>query len=137
MSTDLVPADNMSALNQLDPQAREVAVTRMLSEARSWLAHAVEATDPQSISTFKAQMATLVEATKQLNLSKGIQLDAQEIQRRAERGVGLAIRKGQAEGTVAARGDIGGYITRSSNVEDLVRPGDILPHGGDMFATYA
>ena len=104
MSTDLVPADNMSALNQLDPQAREVAVTRMLSEARSWLAHAVEATDPQSIATFKAQMATVAEATKQLNLSKGIQLDALEMVRRAERGMGLAIRKGQAEGTVATVG---------------------------------
>jgi len=40
-----------------------------------------------------------------LNLSKEIQLDALEMVRRAERGVGLAIRKGQAEGTVAAPGD--------------------------------
>lgn len=100
MSTELVPADNMAALDQLDPQAREAAVTHMLSEARSWLAHAVEATGPQAIANFKAQMATVAEATKQLNLSKGIQLDALEMVRRAERGVGQAIRKGQAEGAI-------------------------------------
>lgn len=49
-------------------------------------------------------MATVAEATKQLNLSKEIQLDAQEMVRRAERGVGQAIRKGQAEGAVAITG---------------------------------
>lgn len=100
MSAELVPAENIAALDQLDPQAREVAVTRMLSEARSWLAHAVEATEPQAIANFKAQMATVAEATRQLNLSKGIQLDALEMVRRAERGVGQAIRKGQAEGAI-------------------------------------
>ena len=102
---ELVPVENIHTLNELTPQAREFAVTRMLSEARSWLAHAVEATDPQSIATFKAQMATVAEATKQLNLSKGIQLDALEMVRRAERGVGLAIRKGQAEGAVRRHGE--------------------------------
>ena len=96
----LVPVDNMAAVEALDPQAREVAVTQMLTEARAWLAHAVESTGPQVIANFKAQMATVAEATKQLNLSKEIQLDAQEMVRRAERGVGLAIRKGQAEGTI-------------------------------------
>lgn len=100
VSGELVPTDNMAALDALDPQSREVAVTRMLSEARSWLAHAVEATEPQTIANFKAQMATIAEATKQLGLSKEIQLDAQEMVRRAERGVGVAIRKGQEEGTV-------------------------------------
>lgn len=61
--TALVPADNMAALDTLAPEAREVAVTRMLTEARDWMAHAVEASDPASIATFKAQMATVAEAT--------------------------------------------------------------------------
>lgn len=100
MTTDLVPAENMTALESLDPAAREVAVTRMLGEARSWLAHAVEATEPHAVANFKAFVATVAESTKQLNMSKEIQLDATEMVRRAERGVGLAIRKGQAEGTV-------------------------------------
>lgn len=98
---DSVPADNMAALDTLDPQTREVAVTRMLGEARSWLAHSVEATEPVEIANFKAYIATVAESTKQLNLSKEIQLDATEMIRRAERALGLAIRKGQDEGTVS------------------------------------
>lgn len=104
MSADLVPVDNMAALNAMPAEVREVQVTRMLSEARSWLAHAVEATAPVTIANFKAQMATVVEATKQLNLSKEIQLDAIEMLRRAERGVGKAIRQGQDEGTIRTTG---------------------------------
>lgn len=104
MTADLVPADNMTALEALDPQARELAVTNMLTEARAWLAHAVEATEPRTIAEFKAQMATVAEVTKQLNLSKEIQLDATEMVRRAERGVGVAIRKGQADGMIRRAG---------------------------------
>lgn len=100
MSADLVPADNMAALDAMDPATREVAVTRMLDEARGWLAHAVESTGPQTIASFKAQMATVAEATKQLGLSKEIQLDAAEMVRRSERGLGVAIRKGQEAGEI-------------------------------------
>lgn len=133
-STGLVPVENVAALNTLDPQAREVAVTQMLNEARSWLAHAVEATEPQSVAHFKAFIATVAESTKQLNLSKEIQLDALEMVRRAERGVGVAIRKGQADGTVAKRGDIGGGgepgvrggVSGSPRNVDLARPKDIV-----------
>jgi hypothetical protein len=133
-TADLVPADNMAALDALDPRSREVAVTRMLSEARSWLAHAVEATEPQTIVNFKAQMATIAEATKQLNLSKEIQVDALEMLRRAEIGVGTAIRKGQAEGTIGRHGQNGqgdyirnGSIVRGGKVrdQDLTSPRDL------------
>lgn len=127
VSGELVPTDNMAALDALDPQSREVAVTRMLSEARSWLAHAVEATEPQTIANFKAQMATIAEATKQLGLSKEIQLDAQEMVRRAERGVGVAIRKGQEEGIVSVVGTNSGPRTdyiRGGSVVHVDRPGD-------------
>lgn len=101
MSTDLVPAENMGALSTLNPVAREIAVTLMLDNARGWLAHSVEATTPLGVSEFRAFVATIAESTKQLNLSKEIQLDATEMTRRAERALGLAIRKGQDEGTVA------------------------------------
>ena len=100
VGNELVPVDNIAALDTLEPEARELAVTQMLSEARSWLAHAVEATEPKSAAEFKAFIATVAESTKQLNLSKEIQLDAHEMVRRAERGVVKSIRKGQAEGTV-------------------------------------
>ena len=101
---EIVPVANLAEIESLSPQAREVAVTGMLSEARQWLAHAVESTAPQKIAEFKAFVATIAESTKQLNLSREIQLDAQEMVRRAERGVGLAIRKGQEAGEIARQG---------------------------------
>jgi hypothetical protein len=104
-SSTQAEAENMAALEALDPQARELAVTRWLSEARVSLAHALETSEPSSIANFKAQVATVAEATKQLGLSKEIQLDAVEMVRRAERGVGQAIRKGQDEGTVRKQSD--------------------------------
>lgn len=129
-STDLVPTDNMAALDALDAQSREVAVTRMLSEARSWLAHAVEATEPRTIATFKAQMATIAEATKQLNLSKEIQLDAQEMVRRAERGVGVAVRAGQERGEIRAKGHVGLHQVKTS-------PKEIFTSGKETSEIYA
>lgn len=133
----LVPVDNMAAVEALDPQAREVAVTQMLTEARAWLAHAVESTGPQAIANFKAQMATVAEATKQLNLSKEIQLDAQEMVRRAERGVGQAIRKGQADGVVGD-GRTGGLVRQQVlDPNSLVSPSVVIPSTDERVATYA
>ena len=104
MTSELVPTENMAMLDQLSPEQREVAVTHMLDNARMWLATAVESTEPQEYANFKAFVATVAETTKQLNLSKSIQTDAALMVRRAERGVGKAIRKGQEEGTVGKQG---------------------------------
>lgn len=82
----------------------EVAVTDYLTRARDWLSRAVDETGPEQIAAAKAEIATAAEATKQLGLSKEIQLDAQEMVRRAEYALGKAIRKGQAEGTIATQG---------------------------------
>lgn len=91
----LIPVDTSS----------ELAVSSYLEQARDWLARAVDETGPEQIAAAKAEIATAAEATKQLGLSKEIQLDAQEMVRRAEYALGKAIRKGQAEGTVAKRSD--------------------------------
>lgn len=99
----------------------EVAVTSYLEQARDWLSRAVDETGPEQIAAAKAEIATAAEATKQLGLSKEIQLDAQEMVRRAEYALGKAIRKGQAEGRVG--GDHGGD-RRSSAARELDRPTD-------------
>lgn len=104
-AAELVPVENLAELETLDPATREIAVTHMLGEARGWLAHALESTGPKQMAEFKAFVATIAETTKQLNLSKEIQLDAVEMVRRAERGVGLAIRRGQGEGAIATKED--------------------------------
>lgn len=80
----------------------EVAVTSYLAQARDWLSRAVDETGPEQIAAAKAEIATAAEATKQLGLSKEIQLDAAEMVRRAEYALAKAIRRGQAEGTVSA-----------------------------------
>lgn len=105
MTTDLVPVDNMAELDTLDPQARDAAVTRMLDEARSWLAHAKEASGPARIAEFKAFVASAADAARRVKISKEIQLDADEMVRRSERALGQAIRNGQAAGEIASNGE--------------------------------
>lgn len=106
MTTDIVPASNMAALDTLDAEAREVAITSMLDQARTWLAHAVESTAPaQDIADFKAFVATAAETAKRLRVSKEIQVDAEVMVRRTERALGQAIRGGQERGEIARRED--------------------------------
>lgn len=146
MNAELVPADSMAAMEALDPELRELAVAQMLGEARSWLAHAMKASEPTQIANFKAQMATMAEATRQLGLSQEIQLDAQEMVRRAERSVGLAIRKGQENGTIetdfdrksrAARMARGTYHNLDKDVvktslSDIVHTHDLTNNGAGI-----
>lgn len=120
---EIVPVDKSSA----------ASVITYLENARSFLATAVDVTGPEQIAMAKAQIATAAEATKQLNLSKEIQLDAQEMVRRAEYALGKSIRKGQAEGSIAKRGDKGGTgssghlggVPGSSRGEHLGTPHEI------------
>lgn len=105
VSTELVPVGNMAELERLDPQSREIAVTKMLGEARTWLAHAVAATEPAKVAEFKAWVATVEESTKQLNLSKEIQTDSSEMVRHAERGLGVAVRAAQDAGEMRRYGE--------------------------------
>lgn len=94
----------MSAIvPRVDPSSA-VAVTSYLEQAKTWLATAVEQTGPEQIARAKAEIATAAEAAKQLNLSREIQDDAQEMVRRAEYALSKSIRKGQADGSVATRG---------------------------------
>ena len=106
MSTDLVPVDNMAELDTYTPHDREVAITGMLDQARTWLAHAVESSAPaQDIANFKAFIATAAETARRLKVSKEIQVDAEVMVRRSERALGQAIRGGQERGEIAANGE--------------------------------
>lgn len=98
----VVPADNVEALDALDPQARELAVTSMLEQAASWLAHADAATSRvEDIANFKAYIATVAEASRRLKVSKECQMHAEVVVRRSERALGLSIRAGQERGEVS------------------------------------
>lgn len=147
MTTDLVPADHMAALDTLDAQAREVAITSMLDQARTWLAHAVESTTPaQDIANFKAFVATAAETARRLKVSKEIQVDAEVMVRRSERALGQAIRAGQERGEIAKRGDRtmpetyerNGQTVRGGVVRDpnLTSPREFFAHGEEQVAVY-
>lgn len=91
--TSLVVADKSTA-----------SVVTLLEQAKSWLATCVEMTGPAEIAAAKAQIVTAETYARELRLSKDIQMDAQEMVRRAEYALGKSIRKGQAEGTIRTRG---------------------------------
>lgn len=108
---DQSPQSTVTDVALLDGKSREeqeIAVTMMLGQSRQWLDRALEATNPaRAVSEFKAFVATVAEAAKQKKLSEGIQLDAVEMVRRAERALGVAIRKGQDAGEIARGGQAG------------------------------
>lgn len=123
-TTDIVPVDNMAALDTLDAQAREVAITSMLDQARTWLAHAVESTTPaQDIAHFKAFIATAAETAKRLKVSKEIQVDAEVMVRRSERALGQAIRAGQERGEIGGKANgPAGRVAQQTGNTSLLKP---------------
>lgn len=111
----------------------EIAVSDMLNHAYSWLSRAVASTDtdPMHVKEVRAYAYTISEATKQRDLSRSIQLDAQEMARRADYALAKAIRDGQQPGenhTVARNGEIGKNHSnvRSANGEYLRRVSDFI-----------
>ena len=113
-------------------------ITHALQDLKSWLARVAHSTDPAPLAEARAWAATLADATRRRGLGRDVQLDALEMVRRAERGIGVAIRNGQATGTVAKRGSIGGRpalgvrgaLSGSLRHEEMDRPVQYFPAGG-------
>lgn len=101
----LVPAVNPDDIASLPANQRGAVITQALTESKSWLAVATQATDPTPIAEFKAWAATVAEMTRQKGLAEEIQLDALEMVRRAERGIGVTIRNGQEAGEIRNQGE--------------------------------
>lgn len=106
MTAELVAiTSDPAALEAANPGAMAVMVTSALAESKSWLNVAMTGTDPTPIAEFKQWAMVVEEATKQKQLGRDIELDAAEMVRRAERGIGIAIRNGQDAGEIATRED--------------------------------
>lgn len=101
MTTDLALVATADEIADLAPADRAAMVTHALVESKSWLAVATKGTDPTPIAQFKAWAATVAEMTRQKGLASEIQADALEMVRRAERGIGVAVRNGQEAGQLA------------------------------------
>lgn len=107
--------------------------------AKEWLAQALEHGDIDGIVELKSQAEAIRTYTVQKQLGKDAELSAAEIVRRAERGIGLAIRKGQEAGNVRRRGEGGGdprYVDPAPH-RNKMSPKDYFNGGSEESDVYA
>lgn len=125
-SAALVIAASPAEIADLPREQRGELITHALIESKQWLAVATRGTDPTPIAEFKAWAATVAEMTKQKGLAQEIQADALEMVRRAERGIGVAIRNGQESGAIRVDGEritSGNQYSAPSSISDTSKPG--------------
>lgn len=121
---ELLPPDvetKVSALQRLDVDSQARSVTVLLSHARTGLLAAIAAQDLPGIVEYKQKAHAITEISKQLRLGKELQLDAAEFLRRAERGLGVAIRQGQANGTIETPAEGKARAGRNRHSADCAR----------------
>ena len=95
--------EKVQELARLSPEQQVEQVTEMLVHSHAGLLVAIAAQDLPGIAVAKQRAATIQEIAKQVRMGKDMQLNAAEFCRRAERGLGVAIRQGQASGTVETK----------------------------------
>lgn len=114
-----LPADP-SALDAYADPGRFVELA--CERAKEWLAQALDKGDIDGIVELKSQAEAIRSYTAQKQLGKDAELSAAEIVRRAERGIGLAIRKGQENGEIRRRGQ--SRVEHQPDGNRLVSPTD-------------
>jgi hypothetical protein len=98
MTADLVLAAGPSVTEQAENP--DAVIIQACQHAKAWLRKALEAGEIDQIAELKSRAEALRVYIAQKQLGKDAQLAATEIVRRAERGIGLAIRQGQEEGSI-------------------------------------
>lgn len=109
-------------------------VIQACERAKVWLREALDNGDIDQIVEVKSQAEAVRVYTMQKQLGKDAQLSAQEIVRRAERGIGVAIRKGQAAGIIRKRGD--DARTDLDRETNLVSAKSYFSNGDEWHDTY-
>jgi hypothetical protein len=120
-------------------------VVQACQRAKAWLREALEHGEIEQIAEIRSQAEAVRVYTTQRQLGKDAQLAAAEIVRRAERGIGVAIRRGQQTGEIAKRGDRGGRSASDVAAENpndrcddhLDSPGSFFRHADERADTYA
>lgn len=97
---------NGSDLDVVTDPAQRIIVS--CERAKTWLAHALDGDDIEQIVELKSQAEAMRVYVMAKQLGKDAELAAAEFVRRAERCIGLAVRKGQANGRIAKTGEGGG-----------------------------
>jgi len=143
MAADLALAADPDVIERsADPAA---FVVQACQRAKAWLREALEHGGIEQIAEIKSQAEAVRVYSAQKQLGKDAQLAAAEIVRRAERGIGLAIRHGQRNGQIARRGDRGsrgaagvhGGNPGDRRGDHLGSPGLFFRHGDERADTYA
>jgi transposase len=120
-------------------------VVQACQRAKAWLQEALEHGEIGQVAEIKSQAEAVRVYTTQKQLGKDAQLAAAEIVRRAERGIGVAIRRGQHNGEIARRGDRGGCGAPgvyggnpgARRGDHLGSPGSFFRHGDERADAYA
>jgi hypothetical protein len=110
MAADLALAADPGTIKRSADPAQ--FVMQACERAKAWLTEALEHGEIEQIAELKSQAEAVRVYTVQKQLGQDAQLAAAEIVRRAERGIGVAVRRGQQEGQFARRGDRGGRGAR-------------------------
>ncbi len=115
--------------------------------AKVWLREALDHGDIDRIAEMRAQAEAIRVYTMSKELGRDAELAATEIVRRAERGLGLCVRRAQAEGWMAASGQsagnqyqqdqLGADNDDTSSKLILASPGDYVGDGGTRSDIYA
>lgn len=114
--------------NQLDPLGGDAGefVVLACERAKTWLTQAIEHGDIDQLVELKSQADAIRVYTRQKELGKDAELAAQEIVRRAERGLAVAVRSGQEAGEFLTKGQ------RAKDHPDKRMSADVF--GGDQEA---
>jgi hypothetical protein len=136
-----LPAASEAIDRSADPAA---FVVQACQRAKAWLREALERGEIEQIAEIKSQAEAVRAYTAQKQLGKDAQLAAAEIVRRAERGIGVAIRRGQQGGQIAKRGDRGscgapgvvGGNPGNRRGEHLGSPGSFFRHSDERADAY-
>jgi hypothetical protein len=99
-------------------------VIQACERAKVWLREALEHGDISQITEVKSQAEAIRVYTMQKQLGKDAELSAAEVVRRAERGIGVALRRAQDGGDLNHRGEHEGNQYTGGNVQqdDISKP---------------
>lgn len=130
--SELVAIPNYSA--ELERAADPAQfVVQACERAKAWLAEALDHGDIDQIVELKSQAEAIRIYTMSKQLGKDAQLSAAEIVRRAERGLGIAIRRGQAAGDLRTSGQ----HSREAFRDEKSSPTNYFGGGQEQADTYA
>lgn len=126
----LIAQDTANLEAAADPAA---FVVLACERAKTWLTQALEQGDIDAIVELKSQAEAIRVYTAQKQMGHDAELAAAEIVRRAERGIGVAIRRGQEKGEIAARGNPA--INRfKTSPTDFATDQDLSGNGAGIYA---